>query len=316
MTTRPEAPLPDCDRLAAWLALQTSEGALPPVWTSHVSECLSCYRFWTEWRDRPQQEAQLRAVLVDGQVDVDGDGAGLDLDDAFWRQLPARVYQEVMAPLAVAVTNATTAEQVAKVSDVTRHPLAPLASHARPPASAGFLSRFISRLLLRLLPGFSSRRLAPAGRALSPTWQPAFFATCFAACTGVALGACLVLGWQWQSQRTASDRDSLAMGANGHRSLPAESLGEDVASSGEGGGWLGALAELHPTELAALLRSQDEGGSPWETADEAFQELSNDWTTAWSDPWAETVEDALGGHLESTEGARRSSRQVRATRRP
>jgi hypothetical protein len=263
---RPEGSLPACDRLAAWLSTQTSETTLPSAWTSHLGECLSCYRFWTEWRDRSQQEAQLRAILVDGAADLEG--ATLDLDDAFWRQLPARVYQQVAAPAAIAAATAATSH----------------AKNAR--GRTPFLSRFLP---------------AP-WRASFPAWQHPFFA----ACTGIALGACLVLGWQ--SHRAGPDMGNIASRPSDEGLSANESLGDEAPGPGEGS-WLGALAELEPSELAALLGSQDEGGGgSLETADEAFQELT--------DAWSETPEDGFGGHFGGPDDNGRISHPMRQTGRP
>jgi len=272
-----------CQRLATWLGSDSAEAAaglsaLPVELATHVGECLSCYRFATAWRELPKRETELRALLVDSELETEA----YPWNDAFWRQLPARVYREV--------------------------------NHAGAPG--GQLSRTTergpedeaARAALPQGPGEGADGGSPQGRARQADAEVlAERSRKGPRRSRVARGATMLLSsaaaaafvlWAWSrntpSPETVPAARTLAASAVEHG---AGSEGRSDASeppSPEEASWVGALADLGPRELASLLKESDEiisvrAGTLWQEVQE-LEDLQDTWG-----PRAESWDDAFQG---------------------
>jgi len=225
-----------CERLATWLATEASAGneslpAFPADLESHVSECLSCYRFASEWRELPRREGELRALMNEAEIDSE---LGM-WNDAFWRQLPARVYREVQEGREQAPEKGT-------------------------PAAAGVALEERKPLRSRVL-----------------RWSALTSSVVGAAAAAVVLLA-------WQGRHPAPSSHAVVAGAivasppSPSRQAPRTTLVSEPASAEEAS-WVGALAELDPKELAALLEKDELTSlktSPWQDVQE-LEDLQETW---------------------------------------
>jgi hypothetical protein len=90
---------PDCERFSSMLA-ETGKAAADPELAAHVGSCLECFRLMTALRDGSRLQAILLAERGRDAGPL-GDPAR-DLGDAFWEQLPGKVFEEVQRVAAAA----------------------------------------------------------------------------------------------------------------------------------------------------------------------------------------------------------------------
>lgn len=259
-----------CQRLAAWLGSEGGEAAiglaaLPAELSSHVGECLSCYRFAASWRELPRRETELRALLVDSDLETET----FPWNDAFWRQLPARVFREVNAD--------TLNGQASRSAD-----LPPRASGAAAEPEAAASQGSDGTLLARKAARGPRRRLVARGASLL--------------LSGAAAAALVFVAWSHDTPNPKRSSGASTIAVPGPRGD-----GENAATTEPGGpstaeeaSWVGALADLGPRELASLLRESDEiisvrTSTLWQEVQE-LEDLQDTWG-----PRAESWDDAFQG---------------------
>jgi len=271
-----------CQRLATWLGSDTAEAAvglaaLPAELATHVGECLSCYRFAASWRELPKRETELRALLVDSELETET----FPWNDAFWRQLPARVFREVNAD-----TLNGQASRSAEPPPGDRAPgvvAEPDAVGSRGGSSQGEAGlRMDATLATPRTTRASRRALVARGASLL--------------LSGAAAAALVLVAW---SRDAPIPKTSPAASMN---AAPApRDEGESLATNEPGGSssaeeasWVGALADLGPRELASLLHESDEiisvrASTLWQEVQE-LEDLQDTWG-----PRAESWDDAFQG---------------------
>jgi len=269
-------------RLATWLGSDTAEAAvglaaLPAELATHVGECLSCYRFAASWRELPKRETELRALLVDSELETET----FPWNDAFWRQLPARVFREVNAD--------TLNGQASRSAEPLPRERAPgtAAEHdaagSREGSSHGETDLRTDATLVPPRTTRASRRgLVARGASLL--------------LSGAAAAALVFVAWSRDAPSPKTSSRTSTMAAPGPRD-EGESLAPHEpggSSSAEEASWVGALADLEPRELASLLRESDEiisvrASTLWQEVQE-LEDLQDTWG-----PRAESWDDAFQG---------------------